>query len=306
MTAAPETTVGVPDTLVNWADLDKIELVVLKRMKEYAVGAHPSVFQGSGFDFVGLRDWQPGDRPSDIDWAQSTLTNFSPLVSREFEQDSTASMMIVGDTSPSTRIGVNGISIAKVVARGVATLGLAAAFFQDQVGLVTFDGRARRLAVRPRVGRNHALHCIERYQAHVLDARARPSDSPGNLTGMLRHRSLVPVVSDFLFEDAAALIEELGQLGAVHDVFLVMVDCAFAYELPALSTGWVEAYDVETGKSRLLSVRDLDQLVLDVRQWQDSVVALAGRAGLDVVRIKVGHEHEALADFLGQRRLRRR
>ena len=306
MTATPETTVGAPDTLIDLADLDKIELVVLKRMKEYAVGAHPSVFQGAGFDFVGLRDWQPGDRPSDIDWAQSTLTNFSPFVSREFEQDSTASMMIVGDTSRSTRIGVNGISIAKVVARGVATLGLAAAFFQDQVGLVTFDGRTRRLAVRPRVGRNHAVHCIETYQAHVLDDRALPSDSPGNLPSMLRHRSLVPVVSDFLFEDAAALMDELGQLGAVHDVFLVMVDCAFAYELPALSAGWVEAYDVETGKSRLLSARDLDQLVLDVRQCQDSVVALAGRAGLDVVRIKVGHEHEALADFLGQRRLRKR
>ena len=215
-------------------------------------------------------------------------------------------MMIVGDTSPSTRIGVNGISIAKVVARGVATLGLAAAFFQDQVGLVTFDGRARRLAVRPRVGRNHAVHCIETYQARVLDDRAQPPDTPGSLNGMLRHRSLVPVVSDFLFEDAATFIDELGQLGAVHDVFLVMVDCAFAYDLPALSTGWVDTYDVETGKTRLLSVRDLDQLALDVRQWQEAVVERAGRAGLDVVRIEVGHEHEALADFLGQRRLRRR
>ena len=87
-------------TLVNLADLKKIELIVLKRMRDYAAGTHPSVFQGLGFDFVGLRDWQPGDRPSDIDWPQSTLTNFSPLVSREFEEDSAASMVIVAEWSP--------------------------------------------------------------------------------------------------------------------------------------------------------------------------------------------------------------
>ncbi len=306
MRGRSEGAAGASDPLIKWAELEDIELVVRKRMKEYAVGAHPSVFQGVGFDFVGLRDWQPGDRPADVDWAQSTLTNFSPLVSREFEQDSTVSMMIVGDTSASTRCGVDGVSIATVVARGVATLGMAATFFQDQVGLVTLDGHSRRLAIRPRVGRNHAVHCIETYQAHVVEPPTPESDVRSGFAGMLRRRSLVPVVSDFLFEDAATLIEELGRLGAVHDVFLVMVDCRFAYEFPTLSAGWVEAYDVETGQTRLLSVRELDQLVRDVRRWQDRVVDLADHAGLEVVHIEPGHEHKALSDFLGQRRLRKR
>ena len=306
MRVRSEAAAAVADPLINWAELKDIELVVRKRMQEYVAGAHPSLFQGVGFDFVGLRDWQAGDRPADIDWAQSTFTNFSPLVSREFEQDTTVSMMIVGDTSASTRCGVEGVSIAKVMARGVATLGMAAAFFQDQIGLVTLDRHSRRLAIRPRVGKNHAVHCIETYQAQVLEEPAPESNVRDSLAGMLRRRSLVPVVSDFLFEDAATLIEELGRLGAVHDVFLVMVDCAFAYELPTLSAGWVEAYDVETGETRLLSARELDQLVRDVRRWQDTVVDLADKAGLEVVRIEPGHEHQALSDFLGQRRLRKR
>lgn len=306
MTGMAQAAGGASDTLVNWAELKDIELIVLKRMKEYAIGTHPSVFQGVGFDFVGLRDWQPGDRPSDIDWAQSTLTNFSPLVSREFEQESTASMMIVGDTSRSTRCGVGGVSIAKVVARAMATLAFAAALLQDQVGLVTLNGHTRRLAIRPRVGKNHAVHCIEAYQKQVLEEPSRPTKPSESLAGMLRRRSLVPVVSDFLFEDATELIDELGQLGAVHDVFLVMIDCAFAYELPDLSAGWVEAYDVETGQTRLLSARDRDQLGRDVSQWQDAVVDLARRAGLETVRIEPGNEHGALSDFLRQRRLRRR
>ena len=306
MSGRPATVARASAPLVNWAELKDIELVVLKRMKEYAAGSHPSIFQGVGFNFVGLRDWQPGDRPSDIDWAQSTLTNFSPLVSREFEQEGTASMIVVADTSRSTRCGVGGVSIAQVVARAVATLGLAAAFFQDQVGLVALDGPNRRLVVRPRVGKNHAIHCIEQYQACVLEEPSPRTTSGGNLAGLLRRRSLVPVVSDFLFEDAATLIDELAQLGADHDVFLVMVDCAFAYQLPNPSAGWVEAYDVETGQTQLLSLRDRDQLVRDICQWQDTLVETARQTGLETVRIEPGSEHEALSNFLGQRRLRRR
>ena len=59
-------------------------------MKEFTLGDHASVFKGGGFNFVGVRDWEPGDRMSSIDWAQSSMTNFSPMITREFEQDSNA------------------------------------------------------------------------------------------------------------------------------------------------------------------------------------------------------------------------
>ena len=60
--------------LVDFAEITEIELRVLRRMKEYTLGDHGSVFHGTGVDFVGLRDWQAGDRMSSIDWPQSTLT----------------------------------------------------------------------------------------------------------------------------------------------------------------------------------------------------------------------------------------
>jgi uncharacterized protein (DUF58 family) len=92
--------------LVNLADFTEIELVILKRMREGDHGRTPQSRQGSGFDFTGLRDWQGGDRFSSIDWAQSSLTNFSPLIIREFEQPSTATVIAIADLSPSTRCGV--------------------------------------------------------------------------------------------------------------------------------------------------------------------------------------------------------
>src|SRR5215831_15033618 len=121
--------------LVNLADITEIELVIVKRMREVTLGDHRSRSQGAGFDFLGLREWQAGDRFSSIDWAQSSLTNFSPLVIREFEQPSTATVIAVADHSASTTCGANGLPIAAAVARAIATIGLSAVFFQDPFGV---------------------------------------------------------------------------------------------------------------------------------------------------------------------------
>src|SRR5436305_1549978 len=106
--------------LVSLSEIAEIELFILKRMKEFTLGDHASVFKGSGFNFVGLRDWEPGDRMSSIDWAQSSFNNFSPMIMREFEQDSTGTVIAVADVSLSTRCGVGGVSIAEAIARSVA------------------------------------------------------------------------------------------------------------------------------------------------------------------------------------------
>jgi len=109
--------------LVNLAEITEIELLILRRMREFTIGEHRSLFHGNGFDFVGLRDWQAGDRFSAIDWPQSSLTNFSPLIVREFEQPSTANVVVVADGSLSTRCGIDGVPIAAAIARAVATIG---------------------------------------------------------------------------------------------------------------------------------------------------------------------------------------
>src|SRR4026207_1213421 len=89
------------EPLINLSEITEVELLILKRMREFTIGEHSSMFHGTGFDFVGLRDWQAGDRFESIDWAQSSLTNFSPLVVREFEQPTTSSVIMVADRSAS-------------------------------------------------------------------------------------------------------------------------------------------------------------------------------------------------------------
>ena len=306
--------------VVGWDEIQDIELVIVRRMREYASGAHPSAFRGMGHEPAGLRDWQPGDRPSAIDWAQSTLTNFAPLVTREQEQESTAQIVIVADTSLSTRCGAAGVPVATIIARAVGTLALAGALFQDQVGLVTLDGPRRRLAVRPRVGKSHAVHCLDTYQAEVGYIGAATTDraadggaeagvrAEAGLSALLRRTSLVPVISDFLFEHPEELLGELADLNARHDVFVVLIDAAYAFELPRASAGWIETCDVETGRTAMLSAQEFRSLSAHVRSWQDDVAARALKLGLEVLRLgaDAGRFHDTVVDFLADRRMRRR
>ena len=96
---------------------------------------------------------------------------------------------------------------------------------------------------------------------------------------------MVPVISDFLFPDAPRLITELASLNAVHDVFVLLADVRFAYEVPEVSAGWIEAFDIESGETRVLSRRELRRLGERVASWQDDIARAGAAAGLDVVRV---------------------
>jgi len=296
------------ESLVNLNEIAEIELFILKRMKEFTVGDHASVFHGSGFNFVGTRDWQPGDRMSSVDWAQSSLTNFSPMVTRMFDQDSNATVMAVADASLSTRCGINGVSMAAAIARSIAAAGLSAVFFQDQFGLITFDEQFHQLsAARPRVGRSHVIYCLDLYEQRRAMDPITDRDITATIAGHLRKASLVPVISDFLVPDARRIIGDLAKLNAIHDVFLLMADARFAYELPKISAGWVEAFDVETGTTRVFSKRELRRLAQRVDEWQQDIVTFARDNGLDVVRVGLDRwqMEAALVEFTAERRLRK-
>jgi uncharacterized protein (DUF58 family) len=295
--------------LVNLADITEIELVILKRMREVTMGEHRSRAHGSGFDFIGLRDWQAGDRFSSIDWAQSTITNFSPLIVREFEQPSTATVIAIADLSPSTRCGVGGVQIAAAIARSIATLGMSAVFFQDPFGLVTFDaGFVHLAALRPRTGKGHVVHCLDAYQyERNLQHVRRTGSISTSLGGFVRRQAMLPVISDFLFDDAATVVKELSMLDTTQDVFLVLIDSAFAFDLPDISAGWIEIVDVETGKARTISRRAYRDLSGRARRWQDEIKRLAKDCGLDVVTIGLDQAAGdiALSEFVVERRLRK-
>ena len=153
------------------------------------------------------------------------------------------------------------------------------------------------------------IHCLEAYQdGHGLQEMRHSGSLSATLTGFSRKTSMMPVVSDFLFDDACVLLGELAQVNNVHDVFVMLVDASFAFELPSVSAGWIDVYDVETGQTRMMSRRELGRQSQRVRAWQDDVARQARALDLDVVRLGLDQTKfdVALVEWVAERRLRRR
>jgi hypothetical protein len=151
-------------------------------------------------------------------------------------------------------------------------------------------------------------HCLEAYQfGRGLQAVRRAGDLSTTFGSYFRSTTLLPVISDFLFEAPGDVLRELSLLNHTHDVFLVLIDSAYAFDVPAASAGWIDVMDVETGRSRALGRRAWRQLAGRVREWQDGVESAARDLGLDVVRLGLDRVQFdiALAEFVAARRLRK-
>lgn len=299
---------AAPAWSVDPADVSELEAFLLRRMRDHTAGDHKSVYAGSGFDVTGLRDWEPGDAMSGIDWAQSSLTNFSPLIVRQLEQDSVATVMVAADASLSTHCGPAGEQLRSAILRCLTVLGLSAALCQDRFGLVAFDDRGRPLGtLRPRGGKAHAMHCLSLYARCSSEGGEGSGDLRVELEAYLRSASLVVLVSDCLLADIDATIDGFAALAGEHDVLIVIVDARATFALPSVNAGWLEIADVETGETRTISRAAALQMVERIDDWQRAVEQRARARGLDVVRIGAGRweMEEALAACFARRRLQK-
>lgn len=272
--------------LMNLSEIKEVEVFVLKRLNELTIGEHKSVFRGSGFDLVGLREWQPGDKISSIDWPQSAINNYDPMLVREFEEDKSGTILIVADASLSMECGLGGQSSSDLASRIIATIGFSGVFFQDLTGLFMFDGRGRYDCIRPRLGKNQVIDCINKYLSPKLSNSADGFNNlAGKIMGSLKRTSIIPAVSDFLFSDVEGFIEALATIKTRHDVFVVMVDCSFLFDLPEVSDGWISCSDLESGRTTLLSKREFISMVRRVTDHQDKTLNMAHERGIEVVRV---------------------
>jgi uncharacterized protein (DUF58 family) len=297
------------DPLLDPAEIEAINLFCNARVRELIFGEHVSVFTGTGgFDFSGIRDFEPGDSQIKVDWAHSTTTLYNPLQVREFIEERSIDIVIAADISCSTRCGPPGAMIGKGIARAVATIGLSASIFQDTVGMVLFGGN-EPVIEPPRGGRNHVARMVELYQtASAAPAFREKERLAETLAGELRRTSLIVVASDFLFPDVSTTLKELAELKQPHDLFLVMADSAFAFDIPPISAGWIGCVDCETGNRVRLSHAQMRGLPDLIRRHQDDVADCAEREGLEVLRVPPDSEafQSAIVDFFVERRLRRR
>jgi uncharacterized protein (DUF58 family) len=286
--------------------LRRLEWTVLRRLDGLLQGDYRTLMRGAGLDLADLREYQHHDDVRHIDW-NVTARLQSPHV-RVFTEDREMASWFLLDLSPSVDFGSGSQRKSQVSAEFVAVLARVLTRHGNRVGAMLY-GAGVDTVLPPRGGRLHVLqllHLLQSRPATTGTVTTRLDELLNSAAQMMRRRSTVFVVSDFISEPGWE--KTLGRLAQRHEVVAVRLLDPLELELPDL--GLIPIRDAETGEQLLVDTHDAGfrrrfariaaQREADLRQ------ALA-RAGVDALELSTdGDLVDAILRFTELRKRRGR
>ena len=224
----------------------RIEIRSRRLVQDLFSGSYHAVFKGRGIEFSEVREYVPGDDIRSIDW-NVTARMDHPFV-KQFHEEREQTVVLVVDASASMRFGSTSRGVDRVAAETAAIIAFSAASNQDKVGLLLFGSRLERW-VPPRKGRSHLLRIVREILFHPARSRGTSiGEAVERATRMLRRRSLIFLISDFLQDDAYG--DAVAIAARKHEVIPIVLIDPRSESLPAV--GLVDVDDLETGERRLI------------------------------------------------------
>jgi uncharacterized protein (DUF58 family) len=171
----------------------------------------------------------------------------------------------------------------------------------DQVGLILFSDRVEHF-VPAKKGRGHILRILRDMLS--FSARGRKTNisvATDYLAGILKKKSSVFILSDFMSSDFQASLRTLGRK---HDCVAVVVQDQFDLKPPKL--GLVDFEDAETGEIVTVdtsSPQFQGIYARNVRAMKSQRETELKRAQVDFIEVQVGPKYyEPLVKYFGSRR----
>ncbi len=232
--------------------LRRLEWTVLRRLDGLLQGDYRTLMRGTGMDLADLREYQLHDDVRHIDW-NVTARQQSPHV-RVFTEDREMASWFLLDLSPSVDFGSGNQRKSQVSAEFVTVLARMLTRHGNRVGAMLY-GSGVDTVLPARGGRPHVLHMLHAMQTRPESTGSEPTrldDLLRSAARMLRRRSTVFVVSDFISEPGWE--KTLGQLAQRHEVVAVRLLDPLELELPDL--GLIPIRDAETGAQLLVDTHD--------------------------------------------------
>lgn len=278
----------------------KIELRTRGLVQESYGGEYRSCFKGEGIDFEDFREYQPGDEVRSIDW-NVTARQGHPFV-KKFAEEREMTVILAIDVSASGDYGSHGPSKRELMAEVAALLTFSALQNKDKVGLLLFTDEVE-LYLPAKKGMAHALRLIrEVLYFEPVGHRTSLSAPVDVLTHAVRKRSLVFLLSDFLFSEDLA--SELRIVNRKHDLVAIQVSDPAELSLPA--AGVVRLADPETGRQVEINTgkpRVREAYRTAALAWQADIDQHFKRLGIDKISLRTDQEYQpALHRFFQRRR----
>src|SRR4051812_2707828 len=209
--------------------LRRLEWQVIRRLDGRLQGNYRTLMRGHGTDFRDIREYESGDDVRHVDW--NVTARMDSLFVRQYAEDRELTAWLLLDRSPSMGFGPVDRTKEQVLCELTATMAQLLVRGGNRVGAILYDNAVERV-IPPRQGRNQVLLLIRDLLRPV--AQRGPVTNLAELldtaSTMIRRRSLVVIVSDFISEPGWE--DSLLRLTERHEVVAVRLLDPREFELP--------------------------------------------------------------------------
>ena len=231
--------------------LQQLEWTVIRRLDGLLQGDYRTLFRGSGLELADLREYQAHDDVRHIDW-NVTARMQTPFV-REHQEDREITAWFLLDLSGSMDFGSTGLSKREAMLRYVGVMAKLLMKRGNRIGAFILNPAEPEgfKFIPARMHRRHLLHLLHSIETATVTQQThqtRLTDWLRKANGLLKRRSSVFVVSDFMRE--FNWTTELSALSERHETVAVRLLDHAEIDLP--NVGLVLLQDPETAEQLLL------------------------------------------------------
>ena len=264
--------------------LRRLEWTVIRRLDGLLQGDYRTLLRGAGIDLADLREYQHHDDVRHMDWNVTARLQVPHV--RVFTEDREMTAWFLLDLSPSVDFG-SGDQLKRNVSSGfVAVLARLLTRHGNRVGAILYGAGVDRV-IPAGSGRRHVLQLMHAMQQRPVSTEAsttRLADLLMSAASMVRRRSTVFVVSDFISEPGWE--KPLGLLAQKHEVVAVRLFDPLEEELPDL--GLVTMRDAESGEQMLVDTSNAkfrQRFTQIAAQRETELRQTLARAGVDTLEL---------------------
>lgn len=286
--------------------LRRLDWKVIRRLDGALQGDYRTLFYGAGIDLSDLREYQPEDDIRHVDW--NVTARMNSLHVRQYLEDRELTTWFLLDLSRSMRFGPVDREKHTVLTDFVGVMARLLTRGGNRVGAMLYDTKTTR-AIPPLSGRNQVLRLIrDLLRGAEFPDRGRTDLGVllGSAQGVLKRRSLLFLVSDFISEPGWE--RPLAQLARRHELVAVRLWDPREVELP--DAGFIYVQDAETGDQLPVDTGDpvfRRNFLMAAERREAELQQSLTRAGVDLYSISTEEDLvQAIVRMAAKRKMRRR
>ena len=175
--------------------LERLSLIINKRVTSNYVGERESVFTGEGLVFKDHRIYAPGDEIKNLDWKVYARTD--DLFVRTFEAERNLTVHVILDMSASMDFGkpIKKSNYASMLALGFAYMALKN---NEKFVISTFSDKLE--VFRAKKGRGQLMKVLDYLNHKKPKGDSKLDASLGKYKKWIDSKALIVIVSDFLYD----------------------------------------------------------------------------------------------------------